>query len=120
MHLPDESHRPLSRLLAWLSLLMALVLQVNGSPLFTLRPVGNAGFDVLADGNVIAPIRLAAEGAIQADNVVTNVSGIQLSGIHTKDPLAVTFAPDDFVSVSLPEAGITNAPTAWAPVVRFK
>ncbi len=120
MRLPVELRRLLLPPFGWLSLLMVLVWEANAGPVFTLRPSGNEGFDILADGTVIAPIRLAAESAIQADSVVTNALGIQLSGLHTRDPQAVAFAADDFVSISLPTAGNTNAPASWEPVVRFK
>lgn len=120
MQFPVELRRVFSPFRINSGFLIAMVFAANGGPVFTLRPAGNEGFDVLADGANIAPIRLAAENAILADSVVTNASGIQLSGLHTRDPLAVTFASDDFVSISLPAAGITNAPTTWEPVVRFK
>ncbi len=100
--------------------LVGLVLSAKGSPVFTVQPFGNEGFNVLSNGVTIAPIRLAAESAIQADSVVSNASGIQLSGFHTKDPLAVTFATNDFVSISLPDPGATNSPGSWEPVVRFQ
>ncbi len=109
--------------LAWfggVSLLLAGLVQAQAGPVFTMRPAGNAGFDVLADGKVVAPIRLAAEHAIQADNVVVETNQIRLSGFHTKDPLAVTFGTDDFVSITAPSASISNAPTTWEPIVRFK
>ncbi len=72
-------------------MLLCLVLEGRGAPVFTIQPSGNEGFDVLADGNLIAPIRLAAEGAIQAASVLTNTSGIQLSGLHTIPQLALPF-----------------------------
>ncbi len=87
---------------------------------FTIQPAGNIGFDVLADGVVIAPIRLAAGNAIQADTMTTTATGLRLSGFHSKDPAAITFAADDFVSIELPAADSTNAATAWEPVVSFK
>jgi len=80
-----------------------------------VQPAGNAGFDVYADGVLVAPIRLAANGAIVADTVVSNASGVQLSGLRTSDPLAVSFGSNDFVSITLPDAGDTNA----EPVVQF-
>src|SRR6266478_2299551 len=81
----------------------------------TVQPAGNVGFDVYADGVLVAPIRLAAGGAIVADTVVSNASGVQLSGLRTSDSLAVTFSTNDFVSITLPDAGDTNA----EPVVQF-
>ncbi|HWX21127.1 MAG TPA: hypothetical protein VN578_14600 [Candidatus Binatia bacterium] len=93
----------------------------QAAPSITAVPAGNQGFDVYADGALVAPIRLAANGAIMADNVVSNAAGITLSGLRAQDSLAVTFAADDFVSISVPPppAG-TNAPTGWQPIVRFK
>src|SRR2546425_244749 len=82
---------------------------------FTVQPAGNAGVDVYADGVLVAPIRLAANGAIVADTAVSNASGVQLSGLRTSDPLAVSFGSNDFVSITLPDAGDTNA----EPVVQF-
>lgn len=99
---------------------LGVVVSARGSPRFTIQAAGNEGFDVLADGVVVAPIRLACESAIQADSVATNASGIRLSGLHTKDPLAATFAADDFVSISVPAVGEGSAPTAWEPTVQFK
>src|ERR1700674_4060606 len=74
--------------------LLTLLLGAQGAAVFTVQPVGGLGFDILADGKLVAPIRLAAEDAIQAGNVVTNATAISFSALHTKDPLAVTFAPD--------------------------
>src|ERR1035441_10419382 len=93
--------------------LLALV-QAQGGQI-TVQPAGNQGFDVYANGVLVAPIRLAANGAIVADNVVSNTTGLLLSGLRTTDPLAVTFATNDFVSVTLPAPGNTNA----GPVVQF-
>ena len=81
----------------------------------TVQPAGNQGFDVYADGVLVAPVRLAANGAIVADNVVSNATGLVLSGLRTTDPLAVTFATNDYVSVTLPAPGDTNT----EPVVQF-
>ena len=81
----------------------------------TVQPAGNQGFDVYADGVLVAPIRLAANGAIVADNVVSNATGLVLSGLRATDPLAVTFATNDYVSITLPAPGDTNA----EPVVQF-
>ena len=93
--------------------LLALV-QAQGGQL-TVQPAGNQGFDVFANGVLVAPIRLAANGAIVADNVVTNSTGLLFSGLRTSDPLAITFATNDYVSVTLPAPGDTNA----GPVVQF-
>ena len=99
-------------------LLTAAVL--HAAPVVTVAASGHDGFDVFADGVLAAPIRLAANGAIVADQVDTNASGIRLSGLRAKDSLAVTFAADDFVSITLPAANPTNPPAAWEPVVQFK
>jgi hypothetical protein len=88
---------------------------LEAAPAFSVQPAGSTGFDVSADGSVVAAIRLAANNAIQADNVVVNPNGIQLSGLHTADPLAIPFAADDFVSITLSSS--TNAPE---PVIAFK
>jgi hypothetical protein len=93
--------------------LLALV-QAQGAQI-TFQPAGNLGFDAYADGALVAPIRLAANGAIVADNVVSNATGLHFSGLRTTDPLAVTFATNDYVSVTLPPPGDTNA----GPVVQF-
>ena len=89
---------------------------VQANPGITVLPAGNQGFDVYANGVLVAPVRLAANGAIVANNVQTTTNGLILSGLHTSDPLAITFAADDFVSITLPP---TNA-VAWEPVVQFK
>jgi hypothetical protein len=98
--------------------LVAAVL--DAAPVVTVAASGHDGFDVFADGVLAAPIRLAANGAIVADQVSTNASGIRLFGLRAKDSLAVTFAGDDFVSITLPTSNPTNPPTAWEPVVQFK
>ncbi len=98
-----------------LCLLSAPLIQTRAAPVFTVQAAGNAGFDVYADGVLQAPIRLAVNGAILATTITSNSSGLVLSGLHTSDPLAVTFAADDFVSITLSSS--TNAPE---PVVRFK
>ncbi len=90
------------------------LLQAQAAPL-TLQPVGNQGFDVYANGVLMAPIRLAAGGAIVADRVESSATNIHLSGLRTVDPLAVTFAADDYVSITLPAADDTNGD----PVVQF-
>ena len=48
-----------------------------------------------------APVRLAANGAIVADQVETNAAGVRLLALRAIDSAAVTFAPDDFVSINL-------------------
>jgi hypothetical protein len=101
--------------ISWIGLILGAIIQVHAAPTFTVRLAGNEGFDVFADGVLTAPIRLAANGAILADSIVTNATGIILSGLHTSDPLAVTFAADDYVSITLSTS--TNAPE---PVIQFK
>jgi hypothetical protein len=96
-------------------LIMGLMIQAQAAPIFTVQVAGNTGFDVFADGVLTVPIRLAVNGAILASNIVTNATGVTLSGLHTSDPLAVTFAADDYVSITLSTS--TNAPE---PIVQFK
>ena len=103
-----------------LAVLMAAMIRVHGASAFTVQPSGNQGFDVYADGILVAPMRLAANGAIVADQVETNASGVRLTGLRAKDSQAVSFASDDFVSITLPGGGSTNPPAAWAPTVQFK
>ena len=100
------------------ALLLALSLPVHGATVFSVRPAGQDGFDVFANDTLVAPVRLAATGAILADTVVTNLDSVRLSGLHTKDPLAISFASDDFVSVTIPSQAVTN--TSFEPVVQFK
>jgi len=99
---------------AWLVLSLLALIQAQGGQI-TVQPSGNQGFDVYANGVLVAPIRLAANGAIVADNVVSNVTGLILSGLRTTDPLAVIFATNDYVSVTLLAPGDTNA----EPIVQF-
>ncbi len=99
----------------WHCLIAAAMLQAHAAPVFMVQPAGNIGFDVFADGVLVAPIRFAANGAILADNAVSNATSITFSGLHTSDPLAVTFAADDYISVTL--SASTNTPE---PVVQFK
>jgi hypothetical protein len=99
----------------WLGLIVGAMIHVQAAPNITVVPAGNEGFDVFADGVLAAPIRLAANGAIRADTVVTNATGVTLSGLHTSDPAAVTFASDDYVRITLSTS--TNAPE---PIVQFK
>ncbi len=92
-------------------------LSVQGAtPVLTVQAAGNEGFDVFADSVLVAPIRLAANGAIVADQVVTASNSVRLTSLRAKDSLAVTFAADDFVNVTLPPAGAA----VWEPVVEFK
>ncbi|HWH69500.1 MAG TPA: hypothetical protein VNT26_08955, partial [Candidatus Sulfotelmatobacter sp.] len=93
---------------------------VHAAPVLTVRSAGNQGFDVYADGVLAAPIRLAANGAIVADQVSSTASGIRLSSLRARDSSAVTFAPDDFVSITLASTNAVNGPAVWEPTVRFK
>src|ERR1017187_1944541 len=93
--------------------LLALV-QAQGGQI-TVQPAGNQGFDVYANGVLVAPARMAANGAIGADNGVSRTPGVPLSGLPATDPLAITFATNDYVSVTLPASGDTNLD----PVVQF-
>lgn len=81
---------------------------MGAAPVLTIRPSGNQGFDVLADGALVAPVRLAAHGALWADRVDATESSIHLSSLRAQDPLAVEFAPDDFVSITLPSVETTT------------
>ena len=49
-----------------------------GAPL-TFQPAGHVGFDVLADGKVVAPVRLCAGGVLVADKVEKDGGGLRLS-----------------------------------------
>ena len=92
---------------------------LHAAPVVTVAASGHDGFDVFADGVLAAPIRLAANGAIVADQVDTNTSGIRLSGLRAKDSQAVTFASDDFVSITIPP-GTSNRAAIWEPTIQFK
>jgi hypothetical protein len=100
-------------------LLFATLNALHGSPVITALPAGNQGFDVYADGVLVAPIRLAANGAIVADQVQSNASGIHLSGLRAKDSAAVVFAANDFVNLTIPP-GSTNPADIWEPTIQFK
>ena len=90
-------------------------------PVLSVQPVGQTGFDVFADGQMVAPVRLAAEGAIVASQVEFSNGWVRLSGLRARDPLAVTFGPEDFVSVHLPTASPgSDPPPVPEPVVRFR
>jgi len=104
-----------------LLLLVTAIARGQGSnPVLTLRPAGNTGFDVLADGTVVAPIRLAANGALLAAQVETTARSVKLSGLYSKDALAVTFDAGDFVSITLPDPNSTNLPVIPEPLVQFR
>jgi hypothetical protein len=97
-----------------IALVAGLALTSLAAPKVTFQPFGNQGFDVLADGKVVAPIRLSTCGAMVADKVETRRDGLRLSGLRCVDPLAVSLAADDFVSIS---QGTAEEPE---PVMRFK
>ncbi|HEX4122488.1 MAG TPA: hypothetical protein VH619_17875 [Verrucomicrobiae bacterium] len=101
------------RLLRTLSFLFACVISVCAAGV-SFQRAGNEGFDVLADGKVVAPIRLSADGAIVAGKVENVAGGLRLSDLRCPDPEAVSFAPGDFVSI---EPGSSDG---VGPVVRFK
>lgn len=75
------------------------------------------GFDLWADGKVVAPIRLSSNGLITATNAVVANSGtsqtLTLSALRCKPGAGVTFAPSDYVSVTVTEG-------QKYPVVRFR
>jgi hypothetical protein len=80
--------------------------------------VGQVGFDIFADGVLVAPVRLAANSAILADTIASTNGGLRLSALHGRDPLAVGFAPEDYLSVNLPSGpASTNNPSE--PLVQF-
>jgi hypothetical protein len=101
---------------ASLFLLIFQQTKVEGATAFSVQPASNQGFDVFADGVLVAPIRLSANGAIVADQVVTTSTGLHLSSLRAADAQAVVFAADDFVDITIP-ATTTNAPE---PIVQFK
>ena len=92
----------------WLALALTVVAHAQAGPI-TVQPAGNQGFDVYANGALVAPIRLAANGAILADRVVADGTGLTLSGLRCSDPQAVTFGSNDFVRFLLPAADDTNS-----------
>ncbi|MGO8698724.1 MAG: hypothetical protein ACLQVY_13505 [Limisphaerales bacterium] len=93
---------------AWLALALTALAQARAGSI-TVQPAGNQGFDVYANGALVAPIRLAANGAIVADSVTADSTGLTLSGLRCGDPLAVTFGSNDFVRFLLPAADDTNS-----------
>jgi hypothetical protein len=106
--------------LVLIGFLLVSFLQVHATPVFTVRSAGNQGFDVLADGALVAPIRLAANGVIVADTITTNTDGLTLSGLRASDPLAVSFSGGDFVKIVLPAVPQTNPTAATVPLIQFK
>jgi hypothetical protein len=95
-------------------LALALASSSLAAATLSFQPAGHLGFDVLADGKVVAPVRLCSDGLLVADKVSTAGGGLRLSGLRCADPLAVSFATDDFVSIMPGSAG------APEPDVRFK
>ena len=110
----------LTRAVALTAASLATIMQAQAAPVFTVSPSGNQGFDVFADGVLVAPIRLAANGALLANTVTSNSDGLTLTGLRASDSLAVTFAADDFVRIVLPPVPQTNPAAATVPVVQFK
>src|SRR4051794_17698507 len=58
----NNVHSPLVSI----AILLAAIIRLEASPAFTVLPSGHEGFDVYADGVLVAPIRLSANGAIVA------------------------------------------------------
>src|SRR5579859_579372 len=114
---PRGCFKTLLAVLWCLALFSGVVDLARAVPAYTALASGNQGFDVFADGVLVAPIRLAANGVILADTVTTNVDGLTLSGLHCSDPLAVAFAAGDSVTLHLPPAPNTNG---LGPTVEFK
>jgi len=93
-----------------------------GGAALSMNPAGNVGVDVLADGKVVAPIRLSSNGAIVADQVQVRGDEVRLTGLRCKDSQALTLAADDFVSVRLAgeDGGKTSVAGGSHPQVRFR
>ncbi|HEX3000269.1 MAG TPA: hypothetical protein VHR86_08550, partial [Armatimonadota bacterium] len=104
------------RMPSWILLLLFSACTVQAAPqsnhALAVRPAGNTGFDILANGVVVAPIRLSTGTAITAMRVEHHGNRLRLSGLRCKDPQAVAFAPNDFVSIVIPGEG--------DPEVRFQ
>ena len=81
-----------------LFLLMSAILADATS--ITFQRAGDEGFDVLADGRVVAPIRLSVDRAIVAGKVEETDGELRLSQLRCADPEAIRFGPDDFVSIA--------------------
>jgi hypothetical protein len=112
------------RSLLWVAPVFALATSLSAASV-SLRPAGREGFDLLADGKFAAPVRLSSNGAILADTVEETKSGVRLSGLRCKDPLAVSFAADSYISVALGSTETSDKASgsprpAQEPVVRFK
>lgn len=90
------------------SLLQVVPVSQNGSVV---------GFDLSAEGKVVAPIRLSSNGLIAASSALVTTSGtsqtLTISGLRCKSGAGVVFAPGDFVSVTIAEG-------ERYPVVRFQ
>ena len=90
------------------SLVQAVPVSQNGSVV---------GFDLSAEGKVVAPIRLSSNGLITAGSAAVTSSGtsqtLTISGLRCKPGAGVVFAPSDFVSVTITEG-------EKYPVVRFQ
>src|SRR5664280_2372128 len=65
------------------------------------------GFDLWADGKVVAPIRLSSNGLITAGSAVVTSRGtsqtLTITGLQGKAGAGVTFAPSDYVAVTVTE-----------------
>jgi hypothetical protein len=91
----------------------------------TVRPAGRQGFDVLVDGKRVAPVRLCSNGAIVASQVESGEGTSRFTGLRCRDPLAASFAPEDYVSVAVPPpkaaADVVPDPASSSePQVRFQ
>jgi hypothetical protein len=80
------------------SLLRVVPVSQNGSVV---------GFDLWAEGKVVAPIRLSSNGLITASSALVTTSGtsqtLAIGGLRCKPGAGVVFAPSDFVSVTVTE-----------------
>lgn len=111
---------PVRTVAVLMAIALGTVCYSHAATTFSVRSAGNTGFDVFADGVLVAPIRLAANNVLLADTITTNTDGLTLSGLRASDPLAVSFAGDDFVRILVPPAGGTNATGADVPTIQFK
>jgi hypothetical protein len=104
------------------SLLRVVPVSQNGSVV---------GFDLWAEGKVVAPIRLSSNGLITASSALVTTSGtsqtLTIGGLRCKPGAGVVFAPSDFVSVTVTEGEkypvvhfqltlVTFDPGAWKSV----
>jgi hypothetical protein len=81
--------------------------------IYSIGQVDGNGFEVVA-GAVHVTNSLAANGALVADNVVSNATGVTLTQLRARDSAAVVFATNDFVTLNLP-----TDPTL-EPVISFQ